>query len=136
MGRCGDPAILSYPQDLTGLWEGAEAVGNEKDDGIRAQGMDAVKELVFRFPVYRREGVIQNNEGAAVIEKASNHDPGLLTAGKADASFAYHRFDALGKGGGLFGKAGAPQRFVQISFFSKPIFSSREALKSSMEWPI
>lgn len=120
MGRCGDPAILSYPQDLTGLWEGAEAVGNEKDDGIRAQGMDAVKELVFRFPVYRREGVIQNNEGAAVIEKASNHYPGLLTAGKADASFAYHRFDASGKGGGLFVKAGAPQRFVQISFFSKP----------------
>lgn len=98
--------------------------------------MDAVKELVFRFPVYRREGVIQNNEGAAVIEKAGNHDPGLLAAGKADASFAYHCFDALGKGGGLFGKAGAPQRFVQISFFPSPIFSSREALKSSMEWPI
>ena len=76
--------------------------------------MDAVKELVFRFPVYRREGVIQNNEGAAVIEKASNHDPGLLTAGKADASFAYHRFDASGKGGGLFVKAGAPDHAKQV----------------------
>lgn len=74
--------------------------------------------------------------GAAVIEKAGYHDPGLLASGKAEPSFAYHRFDALGKGGGLFGKAGTPQRFVQISFFSSLIFSSREALKSSMEWPI
>lgn len=82
--------------------------------------MDAVKELVFRFPVYRREGVIQNNEGAAVIEEAGYHDPGLLASGKAEPSFTYHCFDALGKGGGLFGKAGTPQRFVQISFFSKP----------------
>lgn len=120
MGRCGDPAILSYPQDLAGLWEGAETVGNEKDDGIPAQGMDAVKELVFRFPVYRREGVIQNNEGAAVVEKAGYHDPGLLAAGKAEPSFADYCFYTLGKGGGFFVKAGAPQRFFQISFFSKP----------------
>lgn len=98
--------------------------------------MDAVKELVFRFQVYRREGVIQNDEGTAVVEKAGYHDPGLLAAGKADASFSDYCFYTLGKGGGLFGKAGAPQRFFQISFFPSPIFSSRVALKSSMEWPI
>lgn len=98
--------------------------------------MDAVKELVFCLHVHRCEGVIQNNEGAAVIEKAGYHDPGLLASGKAEPSFAYHCFDAPGKGGGLFGKAGTPQRFFQISFFPSPIFSSREALKSSMEWPI
>ena len=29
MGRCGDFSILPYPQDLAGLWEGVETVGNE-----------------------------------------------------------------------------------------------------------
>ena len=29
MGRCGVFSILPYPQDLAGLWEGVETVGNE-----------------------------------------------------------------------------------------------------------
>lgn len=66
------------------------------------------------------KGSSRMRRGAAVVEKAGNHDPGLLAAGKADASFSDYCFYTLGKGGGFFGKAGTPQRFVQISFFPKP----------------
>ena len=58
MGGGGDFSAFSYPEDLAACGEGAEAVGDEEDDGAFAEELEVFKDAFFGGVVYGGEGVV------------------------------------------------------------------------------
>ena len=87
-----------HPEDLGEGREEAKAMGDENDHGLLEEGTKTGKNMVFGGVVHGGEGIIQNEEGPAVVQGPGQGDAGLLASGEADTSFSDGRMDAFREG--------------------------------------
>ena len=87
MGAALLDAVAVHDDDLVGVFDGGQAVGNHDGGAVFAQLVQRILDVVFSHVVQRRGCLVENQNRWILQKDAGNRDTLLLTAGQLDAAF-------------------------------------------------
>ena len=83
-----DDAAPLQDEDLVGVPDGAQALGDDEGGPPGHQGAQRLLDLLLGLGVDARGGVVQDQDARVEEERAGDRDPLLLPAGERDAPLA------------------------------------------------
>ena len=110
MGAALDDAALVDDQDLVGLADGGQAVGDDQAGAAFERGVEGALDGVLRLGVEVGRGLVEHDDRRRLEEQAGDGEPLALAAGEAVAAVADDGVEALGQGADQPGDLGRLER--------------------------
>ena len=92
-----DDALAFQDDDLVGVADGGEPVGNDDGRAARHQPFQRLLDEQFGFGIHRGGGLVQDQDRAVFQDRARDRKALLLPAGELDAALADQRIVAVGE---------------------------------------
>ena len=96
VGAGGGDATLLHDQDLIGIADGGEAVGDDEGGASVDEVLEGELDEMLGFGIDRGGGIIQDEDAGIHEQDAGDGDALFLTAGEGDAALADQGVVALG----------------------------------------
>src|SRR5690606_3959891 len=93
-----DDAAMVQHQDLVRMHHGGEAVGDDQGGAAAGDAVELGLDRLFGARVERRGGLVEDQDGGVLEQRAGDGHALLLAAGELEAALAHRAVVALGQG--------------------------------------
>ena len=133
MGALLDDAAILYHQDLVGVLDGGQPVGDDQCRAASGQTVKGALDAGFRHAVQRGGGLIQYQNGRGLQKHPGDGYPLLLPAGEQRAPLAHIGVEPVGHGADIVVDLRLPRRLLQLPYDLLNRLNRRKLLRQNTD---